>query len=322
MDVLTLAAAHAAERRRQAAGAVLSAVREWRGMDPADLASSWLLVGPRITAITTAGQLAAARSAQEYVDGAVRAQDEQPTPGGQVQAESLAGIASDGRPLDSLLQVPLVTTRQALAGGAGPVEAMGLGERQLMMLVDTQVADAGRVADGVGVTAGRRVTGYIRVISPSACGRCAVLAGNWYASATAFQRHPHCHCQHVPAVRGGQLRRDVTDPASYFRALSRAEQDRAFGVAGAQAIRDGADIGQVVNARRSMYSAGLAPGGRPLLATHEGMTRRGLAARRLKAERTRGRAPARVRLMPEAIYQLASDREDAIRLLYRYGYLY
>ncbi len=70
-----------------------------------------------------------------------------------------------------------------------------------------------------------------------------------------------------------------------------------------------------------MYSAG-SPHRRPLLATREGMTKRGLARQRLKNLEAAGRAPGTVRLMPEAIYQLASDRDDAIRLLYRYGYLY
>jgi hypothetical protein len=112
------------------------------------------------------------------------------------------------------------------------------------------------------------------------------------------------------------------DPDQYFRGLSRAEQDRVFTAAGARAIRDGADIGQVVNARRGLYTVGGRPGGPRLLATREGMTKRGLARQRLKRLEAQGRAPARHRLTPDAIYQLASDRDDAIRLLYRYGYLY
>jgi hypothetical protein len=52
------------------------------------------------------------------------------------------------------------------------------------------------------------------------------------------------------------------------------------------------------------------------------MTKRGLARQRLRALEGAGRAPGTVRLMPESIYKLASDRDEAIRLLYRYGYLY
>jgi hypothetical protein len=121
----------------------------------------------------------------------------------------------------------------------------------------------------------------------------------------------------MPTVYGWAPHR--TDPDAYFHSLSEAEQNRAFGQAGARAIRDGADIGQVVNARRGMYAVGDRYG---LKATREGMTKRGLARQRMRALERGGRAPARVRLMPESIYRIAADRDEAIRLLYRYGYLY
>jgi hypothetical protein len=79
------------------------------------------------------------------------------------------------------------------------------------------------------------------------------------------------------------------------------QQDAAFTKAGAEAIRDGADMGQVVNARRGMTTASV--GGQTVLATT-------VNARR------------RVRLMPEAVYQAANgDRDEAIRLLKLNGYL-
>lgn len=46
------------------------------------------------------------------------------------------------------------------------------------------------------------------------------------------------------------------------------------------------------------------------------MTRNGLAQRRVKRQRVQ--IP---RLMPESIYELATSREDAIRLLKRFGYI-
>jgi hypothetical protein len=96
-----------------------------------------------------------------------------------------------------------------------------------------------------------------------------------------------------------------TDPKLYFESLSGPEQDRIFTKVGAQAIRDGADIFQVVNARRTkagMYTAG------GLKYTTESTTKRG-----------RKRGP---RLMPESIYKIAgSDRAEAIRLLRFHGYL-
>lgn len=75
---------------------------------------------------------------------------------------------------------------------------------------------------------------------------------------------------------------------------------------GAKAIRDGADPGQVVNARRGMaVSAGRT-------VTTEGTSRRGFA---------RSRLGGAVRLMPEQIYRDASSREEAVRLLRLHGYL-
>jgi hypothetical protein len=126
------------------------------------------------------------------------------------------------------------------------------------------------------------------------------------------------------------------DPEDYFRGLSRAEQDRVFTRAGAAAVRDGADLTSVVNARRGMYTADAY--GRTLRATHEGATRRGRFYRMERARVelqtgarfARGRTEAQrglprfqlrsPRLMPEEIYRLAEDRDEAIRMLRRFGY--
>ncbi len=119
--------------------------------------------------------------------------------------------------------------------------------------------------------------------------------------------------------------------------MSQAEQDKVFGRAGAQAIRDGADMGQVVNARRGMYTAGRLR----VAATREGTTVRGLYGgyeidpvtgqlrRRKASEMERRRSGGRhisgtrsIRLMPEQIYlDAGNDRAEAIRLLRRFGYL-
>lgn len=111
----------------------------------------------------------------------------------------------------------------------------------------------------------------------------------------------NCDCIHIPSTEdtAGDLR---TDPMAAFeadqiRGLSRAEQ---------HAIRDGADINQVINARRGMYTAG------HLRLTREGTTRRGIAGARLQGT---------ARLMPEQIYREARSRDDAVRLLRQHGYL-
>src|SRR5690606_15514568 len=163
--------------------------------------------------------------------------------------------------------------------------------------------------------------------NPPSCSRCAILAGAYYRSSQAFQRHPGCDCRHIPASES--LAQDLSvNQAEYFESLPADEQDRIFTKAGAEAIRGGADMSQVVNARRGMRPAQI--GGRDILITSEGTTRRGEAFRVLAPsgtsidrsqralritrsgpelrtiERTVARRP---RLMPETIQQVATDKD-------------
>jgi hypothetical protein len=154
----------------------------------------------------------------------------------------------------------------------------------------------------VAVAARPKVKGYVRMVSAGACSRCIVLAGKRYRWNAGFLRHPNCHCRHIPAAEdtADDLR---TDPRKTFDAMSEDEQEKAFTAAGAQAIREGADMGRVVNARRGMYTAG----GRRF--TTEATTRRGVNRR--------------VRLMPEQIYTEAKgNRDEAIRLLRLHGFIH
>lgn len=93
----------------------------------------------------------------------------------------------------------------------------------------------------------------------------------------------------------------ATDPKAYFDSLDRDGQDELLGKAGADAVREGADMAKVVNARRGMQTASI--GGQNVLVTTEAA----------------GRRP---RLMPEAIFKAADgDRKLAVRLLHQHGYL-
>ncbi len=96
-------------------------------------------------------------------------------------------------------------------------------------------------------------------------------------------------------------------------------------------------MAQIVNARRGMTT--MTAYGRQVLATREGTTRRG-AFHRLERARTEQRTGTRFardridvrrglprfdlrtpRLMPEEIFRLSESREDAVRMLRRFGYL-
>jgi hypothetical protein len=59
--------------------------------------------------------------------------------------------------------------------------------------------------------------------------------------------------------------------------------------------------------------------GRDLFTTTEGTTKRGVAGKVMEGLPGGRKAP---RLMPESIYQIAGrDRDEAIRLLRRFGYI-
>lgn len=300
MGVLDIAEAHARRQvslARRAAGEI---ARLWARVDRQAIGPSWAASVPAAVQVLGSAQTIAAASAGVYLDDLLDEYGLPPGSDGRLVAEAFAASASDGRDLPGLLYQPAVTALTAIKGGASPSRAMAAGRFTLDMIVRTQVADAGRVADGVALTARPQLSGYVRMVVGGTCSRCLILAGRWYRWNQGFQRHPRCDCRHIPASedRAGDLR---TDPKAAFAAMPPDEQDRVFGTTGAQAIRDGADMARVVNARRGMYTAG----GR--LLTREATTRRGI-----------GRP---VRLMPEQIYRDARDRDDAIRLLRLHGYI-
>lgn len=249
--------------------------------------------------LVTQAQTEAASSADAAVTSLLQAQGVSDVPTATVVASTLAGVASDGRDLLSLLELSNRAALRQVAAGRSVAQALATGRQWLDMTVGTQVADAGRVADGIAVTTTPTVE-WVRMLNPPSCSRCVLLAGKVYKWNQGFERHPRCDCRHIPVTEA--TADDVrTDPKRYFDSLTAKEQNRVFTNAGAQAIRDGADISQVVNARRGMFTAS----GRKL--THSAVRLYG----------SRG-----VRLMPEQIYRDArGNREEAIRLLYRFGYI-
>ena len=268
----------------------MEARRAWRRVDSARISQTWAAQVPQLLAALTAGQRAAAATADSYLEA-----QGLPGAGALVNVAAFAGVASDGRDLRTLFSLPGILTLQAIGQGLPVERAMAAGGALAELAAHTQVADAGRTADQVGLVA-RGGAGYTRMVSGGACSRCLILAGRWYRWNAGFSRHPHCSCVGIPCTENiaGDLR---TDPKQAFRAMGAAEQDKTFGKAGAQAIRDGADMAKVVNARRGMRTA---------------------ADGRLYTTEAAGRRP---RLMPEQIYRDASGREDAIRLLRLHGFI-
>lgn len=329
-ELRAIALAHHA---RQQAAAVRAAARVrdlWHRIDSRRISGSWQHLAPLLVAAVTEAQREAAALADPYVSAVVETEGADPTAAGRVRPAAFAGIASDGRPLVSLLYQPVIDWKVRLLAGQSVDDAFRGSLASALRITATQVADAGRGATGAAMAGRRTIQGYVRVVQPPACARCIILAGREYGWNKGFQRHPRCDCIHLPTtlVARNQNRRGFIDPNDYFSGLSRAEQDRVFGAAGARAIRDGADMGQIVNARRGMTT--MTAYGRDVLATTEGATRRG-AFHRLERRRAidRGQVPASgrgfqlrtPRLMPEEIYRLAESRDEAIAMLRRFGYL-
>lgn len=287
----------------------------WSALDPADLSGSWAAsVGPAMVRTLSAAQRLATVGASQYVTAAVDAQGGDPAAEGTVNSAAFSGSAADGRSLAGLLYVPVLRTKVAIGAGLPVREALASGASELAMLVGNEVADAGRDAAGAAMTTTRSVHGYVRMVSGSACSRCIILAGKFYRWNASFERHPQCNCTGIPTIenRPGDL---TTDPHAFFDHLTSAQQEARFGKADAQAIREGADINQVVNARRGLYQTKIF--GRDVQATGEGTTRRGLARQQMTAAGVQG-----ARLSVAQIYaDAAGDRDLAISLLRRFGYL-
>ena len=292
------AAEHYRSQQRLTVAALGLVRAEWSKMRD-DLDASWSRVGPRVALLTASAQLGAARDGASYVGDALDEVGHGVAPLGRVEPRAFAGAASDGRPLESLLYGAVVASRTARVDSLG--ERLVVGGRWLDMAVQTQVADAARQSASVGIAA-RPQVGWTRMVNPPCCQRCAVLAGKFYKWNRGFQRHPRCDCRHIPAPE--------SDPDAVGVKIG-AEDVKDLTVAQRQAVADGADLNQVINAHRK--GARLSD----WMYTTEGATRRGLAGKRLGA----GRGKRAQRLTPDGIYRQAATREEAVALLKRHGYL-
>ncbi|MFW3459695.1 hypothetical protein ACN24K_01710 [Streptomyces microflavus] len=312
---------HQEERARLAMATARAAGKLWRRLDRDDMRSSWEQLLPELLLIVTGAQRAAASSTDPYLQRLL-GDDPDRAESDQLDPQALAGVAPDGRSLVGLLMYPLWATLGALARGASVAFAWASGAAVLDLLIRTVIADTGRAADLIGMIVRPAITSYVRVVELPACARCIVLASREYTLTTGFQRHPRCDCTMAPVTR--TFTPTVTSAKQVFAQMTDAQRHKAFGAAAVKAIGDGADIEQVVNARRGMTTATYYR--RTVQTTTEGITRRGIAGSRSKKfQRVAGNRYSTAkspRLMPEEIYRLAEgDREHAIRLLRRHAYI-
>lgn len=293
----------------------------WSGLNPADVNGSWEQARPVIVDAVEQAQADAAALAPRYIAGTLAAAHAVSRPLGELVNAAFAGRATNGLPLASLMDFAFSYYQRALALEAPPSEAKALGLARLLRYTSTEVADAGRLAVHIGSVLEPEVAGYERVVHLPACGRCIQLAGRLYRYSTGFLRHPRCDCSMKPVTRDQwRTERPTNSPATLFAAMTRAQQDKAFGPGGATAIRAGADLSRVVNARRkgSVYIAG----GREY--TRDSTTVRGVGRQLGQLNRKPGqryRRSGTARPTPAQLVNAATGENDLRDQLRRFGYV-
>ncbi len=322
-------------------------LRLWQNMDYNALDASWARVSPQIVAQSTNAQARSVSGADKFTS-AISDEYGFESENARIIPQAFVGVDGSGRPLESLLHGAVTTTKQAVGAGLGAHQAMEAGANYLALMIKTALADIGRSGDMVS-SVGKGYTRYIRVVEPGACSRCIVLAGS--DRFKPFKRHPACKCTTQPITDEDYDASAAHSPSGVFERMSETDQDRAFGRAGAQAIRDGADVGQVVSARRGANylppasqmpskaqwnrmqktTIGRRPDGKPVqvYTTTEGTSARGAFGRQQAATNASLRARGvpygdsrRQRLMPESIAELAGDNAELRKAFLRdAGYL-
>lgn len=302
---------HLTTQRRETHEALSATQRQWRRMGP-DFDASWGLIVGSLVGITSTAQHRIAEESFDYIPTVLDEQgsSERINVTTRPQADPLVGVTGSGTPVDEAFYAAVITSKIAIDRGMTIPQALKRGEHRLMQRASLALSDTGRFAERISL-APARVSYYQRALSLPSCSRCVILAGRLYRMEQAFQRHPRCDCRHLPVGEAGEV--EEADPLEYFGSLPESEQDRIFTKSGAEAIRNGADMNQVVNARRGMYTS--RTGSRKWKFTSEGTTRRGWWGRDQR------RGTSRRRLMPEEIQRLSSDKADYLRMLRNYGFI-
>lgn len=318
--------------RREHLSAIAAVQRQWAQMG-SDFDASWAALAPEIAAILRVAQFKIVERSADYIPAVLTALGIAAAPQvpAVVNTTEFPGFTAGGVALETVLALAPIRAKQAVQGtwvpghvdeasgvylptsympGLSVPDALTVAGRWLTRAVGTVLSDTAREAESVGVTMSK-AAGWVRMLTPPSCSRCVLQAGKFFRWNEGFLRHPGCDCKHIPASES--IAGDLTvNPYAYFHSLDRAEQDKTFTKAGAEAIRDGADIFQVVNARRGMTKTGVF--------TYEGTTGQGNAAKRLK--------PRQRRMTPQSIYDQAErfadpgkEREFALDLLEYHGYI-
>jgi len=332
LQALPPAAEPYARSQRAEMGAAVAAVRRlWSRMGE-DFDASWAQIERQLLLTLDTAQERITAGALEYVPE-VLAQTSRTVRRAEyaVDPAALVGTTGAGFGTDEMAYGAVLRAKSLAGEGADWRGALAGAGAWLTAAAGTLLSDTGRTAERMAGNA-RGPVRYVRMLTPPSCGRCVILAGRTTGEATAFDRHPGCDCHNIPAAEA--IADDLTvNAAEYLGSLDEEGLRKALGSrANAQAYIDGADVNQLINAYRA--SGGVRSAqvfDRTVKYSTEGVTRRGIAYRRMSQARSvrdqgteragRYRSLRAPRLMPESIYAIAIDRADALRLLRLYGWV-
>jgi hypothetical protein len=221
--------------------------RLWRRMRPGDMDASWATLAPSLVTLTAGAQMAAAQAATLYVPSVLAETGQSDRPDVSVRPQAFSGVASDGRSLPGLLEGAVVASKRAITRGLDGGDALASGQRWLEQALQSVVADAARDATAAEIVA-RPDIGWVRMVNPPCCSRCAVLAGRIYKWNSGFDRHPQCDCLHIPTTLAN-ADSYLSSPAELakrglIKDLSQAQRRR---------LEDGADVSKVLNESRDRW---------------------------------------------------------------------
>ena len=306
-DAVQAASRHKENTEKLTQAAFENAGRAWKRVNPGSIVSSWQTLSAGVIGAVMLAQTETIENSNDYIDFAFNEQnidglDARLRPGAIVGT-----MPATGATLDAALAGVAYHALDHIGRGRSVREAMDGGMLELAQLVQYAVADSSRASAKVRIGTTQTSVGYTRVVSAGCCARCAVLAGKFYRWNDGFLRHPNCLCLHFPAT-SAVAAQTATDPYEAFEALSEKEQDRIYTKSGAEAIRNGADMNQVINSRRGMTTSGRF--------TSEGATKRGYF--RISSEA--GRAGKRRLSVDEILRRSGQDKARFVSLLTEYGY--
>lgn len=303
----------------------------WRRYASEDFDDAFYRMGPRLFRLLDRAQLETATEALEATPSIMEAMDGVlPSAAYMTEASRFVGVAGDGMTSMDTMWGAVVEGKRLIQQGAALSVALHGIEVTLVLRSRTMIADTQRAVAAISARSRDYYAGPVRCLNPPSCGRCVVLAGK-PSGPEAFERHPNCDC--TVCYASNPPAGCYADANGYLNDLDDERLARVLGSrANARAWRDGADLGQLVNAYRHGGDVRTAQVyDRRIKYTTEGTTKRGWASWRMKnAGYAKGYVKNggfytrvdRPRLMPETIYEIAGDDPDkARRLLYSYGWI-